>query len=305
MIYEYAVDPILLVKKETCSNIANSFGPEKGRLISSFPEEWGQLVKKLIHKTYREPARKHSKERLIKLIKKGAILKQVTNNSWTDRRGWLTNAITENSFRNENSFRPFRAIIADVPKADSDRNIIPGQNADDFYPRWKTECQITVPRKANKMAEAIQPLLELSSEIVFVDRFFSPNSIWFRKVLECFLEIVKTRHSSIPVTRIIYHFSLQRKKTDEKQFKEDATKKLAPIIPKGINLIFMETKDGDFHDRYVLTDIGSVDMGIGLQEYEPNSDSEKSVCIKNIGLARDKFNDFTPEEIFHQVQGEK
>lgn len=305
MIYEYAVQPILLVKKETCSNIANSFGPEKGRLISSFPEEWGQDVKKLIHKTYREPARKQSKERLFKLIKKGAILKQVTNNSWTDKRGWLTNAITENSFRNENSFRPFRAIIADVDEADLDRNIIPGQNADDLYDCWKTECEITVPRNAKDMGEAIKPLLELSREIVFVDRFFTPNCIWFRNVLEYFLNVIKNRHSSIPVTRIIYHFSLQRKKTDEKQFKEAATSKLAPIIPKGIQLIFMETADGIFHDRYVLTDIGSVDMGIGLREYEPNTDSAKRVCIKNIGLARDKLDYFTPNEIFHQIQGEK
>ena len=54
----------------------------------------------------------------------------------------------------------------------------------------------------------------------------------------------------------------------------------------------METADGIFHDRYVLTDIGSVDMGIGLQEYEPNSDSEKGVGVRNIGRAGDKFNDF-------------
>jgi hypothetical protein len=297
MIYEYAVEPILMTEKGTSSNIVNSFGPDKGRLISDFPEGWYEEVRSLIRKAKKPMANKASINRLNRLGEQGAIIKRALQKPWA-KRSWLINAETQNSLR------PFRAIVANIEEADLDRNIIPGKTADDSYDCWRVERVITVPRNAKNMGEAIRPLLELSSEIVFVDRYFNPNGIWFRNVLEYFLEIVKNRQSGILVKRIIYHFSLQDN-TDKNKFKEDATKKLEQLIPENINLIFQETADGIFHDRLVLTNIGSVALGIGLQEYEPNSNSDKKINIINIGLAKDKFAEFTSKEIFHQVQGKK
>jgi hypothetical protein len=299
MIFEYAVEPILMTQKGTSSNIVNSFGPDKGRLISDFPEGWYDEVRSLIRKTKKPMANKASINRLNRLCEQGTVIKRVPQKPWA-KRSWLTNAETENSLR------PFQAILADVEDANLNKNIIPGQSADECYDCMKVKRAITVSRNKEDMGKTIKPLLELSREIVFVDRYFNPKTQSFLDVLEHFLEIVSNRQSDIPLVRVIYHFSFQERMfLDEEEFKEIATEKLEPIIPKHINLIFQESPDGSFHERLVLTNIGSVDMGIGLQEYVSGTNSTEKSEIKNIGLAKDMFYEFTSKEIFHQVQGKK
>ena len=96
MIYEYAVEPILMTQKGTSSNIVNSFGPDKGRLISDFPEGWYEEVRKLIRKTKKPMANKASINRLNRLAEQRAFIKRVPQKPWAER-SWLTNAEIENS----------------------------------------------------------------------------------------------------------------------------------------------------------------------------------------------------------------
>jgi hypothetical protein len=313
MIYEYAVDPILMTKKDTASILDNSIGPSQGRLISNFPNNWCDLAAGLIAKYAKNQTEK--RERLIELRRfkeEGTIFDRQIETEYIKSEfdgGWLKNA------RNENKKKPFRAIYSDLDKSISEENILE-KYVNRSSERWNIPDSQEVERKAKEIGAFIKPLLELSSEIWFIDHYFNPSEIRFRNILEEFLSIINNRKNKIPLKRVVYRTS---NRLGDKTFKDEADKKLPKIIPNGITLQFQRAPEKSFHRRSVITNICTVCIDYGLDEYEEglvDDDSwgkvrdrkeieAKKTQIYNVGREKAKLVNFASEEIFHQVQGEK
>jgi hypothetical protein len=107
------------------------------------------------------------------------------------------------------------------------------------------------------------------TEMHLVDPHFNPEKARFRRVLEALLEVVAESNASLRVVRvhcIAANLGLA--------FFEQEAAKMAGSLPNGVTIAFSRWKEKQqggekLHNRYVLTNIGGVSLGVGLDEGEP------------------------------------
>lgn len=263
MIYEYALEPELVATwtdRTVCAFVKQSFEFGTGRVVSQYPKSW----KKLVWSAY-SGADDFAKKRLEVLL--GHLSEQPVRrrNYWWQPglSGWIENA------EREHGRCPFHAIVA----GDNPKNLVHVLTADDLYSdsneRWIVSRGLTVPRNAAKIADAVAPLLRCSTELIFVDPHFGPERGRYRRQFEAFLErMVRHRPSGIP-KRIEVHTAADNTGTEE-FFQEECDRKLRRCIPKQTPVLFRrlrQKQDGEkLHNRYILTDLGGVTFGTGLDE---------------------------------------
>jgi hypothetical protein len=106
-------------------------------------------------------------------------------------------------------------------------------------------------------------MVENCDELHLVDPHFGPEMAKWRRVLERILALVAARRSGLP-SKICLHCR-HKAKLD---FFENEASAMAQRIPAGVTLSFKrwaERPGGEkFHNRYLLTDIGGVILGVGL-----------------------------------------
>jgi len=211
--------------------------------------------------------RKRIEEALARMDQR--ILGRVSD--WDPALGWLSNAEAEHKRR------PFHAIVA---RANPNRNsaVLEVDDIDETNPLWKCRTEITVPRVARDMADAVGSLLRIGREIVFVDPYFSPDKPRYRNSLREFLCIVLADRIQVQPTRIEVHTS-DRLGAD--WFADECKRLLPPLIPRGLSVRFVQWRQRQsgekLHNRYILTDIGGVSFHSGLDEGEPGETDEISL----------------------------
>ena len=126
-----------------------------------------------------------------------------------------------------------------------------------------------VKRNAVEMAEVVAPMLECSSIVIFVDPHFGPEPLRYRRPFEAFLEqMVRHRPGEMP-KRIEVQTAAEYTGTEE-FFRGECKRRLRRCVPEGIQVLVRRLKqkqDGEkLHNRYILTDLGGVAFGTGLDE---------------------------------------
>lgn len=171
---------------------------------------------------------------------------------------WLENA------EREHGRREFRAIVA----ARNPRRHPAVVLADDLgAPKaksWVCETGATPSRSPAAIAAVLSAMLVNCKAVHLVDPHFGPDNARHRKMLEALLDVIATHGLQPDVIRV--HCC----KSPELGYFEAESAKMAARIPAGISIDFVRWQQrvgGEkLHNRYVLTDLGGVALGTGLDE---------------------------------------
>ena len=263
MVHEYAVDPILCTNWRDLRFLVSSFGREEGRLISDVPRrEWKRLSFDWINKSNPKPVMKKRLKLFVrKLIQKALYIRNETVNSNSE---WLANAIATHNIW------PFRAILTDTYSG-NEPFILCNDLDLTTHDCWCVSTSVTVEREVNNMIDAIKPLLEISRELMLIDRnfrFVDDNSspiMRYKSVLIEILKKVSGKEYGPQVNKITYHVG--DKSFSKEELNRQCDLYIRDSLPKGMRLEFIIWPWDKLHDRFVLTEIGGVDFGQGLDEW--------------------------------------
>lgn len=262
MIHVYALEPQLVAswgKREEFRFIHDKFGLGTPRAMLELPafSKWKRAV-------YAEAQKLNlSDEEMVRLAELFRILGEHKLrrpcSTYDGLRSWLENAETEHDRKR------FAAILA-TANPRSHQSVLLGTQLDSREKRWSCSGGASPERTPEAIAEALEAMLINCRVLHLIDPHFGPENARHRKVLESILTILAT-HSTIPdVVRV--HCAEKSDRT----FFESESVKMAARLPSGINVEFVRWRQrtgGDvLHNRYVLTDLGGVMLGVGLDTGE-------------------------------------
>jgi len=261
MIHEYALEPELVatwVDRQAGRYFIDKFGLGRPRIVSRYPKRWKKLVWDAV-KSDNDIERTRMVELLARLSEPKV---QRQDARWNPMAGWLDNAM------DEHDRVPFHAILAQGNPHEHDRVLV-ANDLDDTLPFWRGLQGQSVSRSATALAEAVAPMLRNAAEVLFVDPHFGPENRRHREPLREFLrELIGARPGALP-SRVEVHCSADRGAT-ESFFREECERRLPSIVPRGlrVELVRLSQRDGGerLHNRYILTDLGGVTFGVGLDE---------------------------------------
>ena len=268
MIHEYALEPELVATwtdPSICRSFKENFGLGQGRVVSQYPEHWKHLVRDASRGNNDLAQNDLAQKRLVELLVH--LSEQMVRRSdaqWDGKsKSWLENAECEHKRR------PFHAILARTNPKSLAHVLTECEIGDSAL--WKVEHGRPVKRNAVEMAEVVAPMLECSSDVIFVDPYFRPGRQRWRRPFKAFLErMVRQRPGEMP-TRIEVHTSDKVKDTEVKKFfRGECDAKLHKCVPEEMKVLVrrLRQKPGGerLHNRYILTDLGGVIFGTGLDE---------------------------------------
>ncbi|WP_141326330.1 hypothetical protein [Myxococcus sp. AB025B] len=168
---------------------------------------------------------------------------------------WLENA------EREWARRPFAGIVASQNPRNHEGVLVPDQLGAGSS-RWARESGASPSRTPNDLALALSAMVTNCRQLHLVDPHFGPENARHRMVLEALMGVIADNGLTLDVVRM--HCS--EKSTME--FFEQEAAKMAPRLPSGVSVEFVRWRQkagGDkLHNRYVLTDVGGVSLGVGL-----------------------------------------
>lgn len=301
MIHEYALEPELVASWHDPLKFrffVEQFGFGTGRVVSRYPKKWRNLVWDAFNTTSGNTASPVARTRMTKL------LKQLTKPEvkrlervWDEARDWLANA------EMEHERRPFHAILAhDNPRAYA--NVMREADIlDDTAADWDAPHTRVVERTAEEMATCVAPMVRCATKILFVDPHFRATEERFRKPLSAFLRIVDARASEITLE---LHTADRADKPSWTEFRRECEDKLPPVLPAGMPLSVYRWKEREggekLHNRYILTDIGGVQFGAGLDEGEPGTTDD--IARLSADTFRKRFEDYAGPNFAFDRDGE-
>jgi len=263
MIYEYAVNPSLCADWRDLKDLIIAFGREEGRLISDVPKkQWERSAAEAINRSNPKPVEKKRLKTFLKKLSAKALY--VRNHTIDDKSEWIDNAIATHRIW------PFRAIITDEYTGCEECVLENGLSllTHDY---WQAAPSVTVIRKAPNMVDIIRPIIENARQIVLVDRNFrlvDPSghpAIRYKSVLLEFLNAIANKQHGPSINTVFYHVG--DKYISSAELQRQCELYLKKEIPAMITLKFVIWPWDELHDRYLLTDIGGLDFGQGLDEW--------------------------------------
>jgi hypothetical protein len=195
-------------------------------------------------------------EELFKLFSQHRCRRQ--DSLYDDVLGWLENA------EREHDRQAFRAIVASENPRRRSEVVIANDIGSSKARLWACEAGSTPPRTPEGVAEALSAMLGNCKALHLVDPYFHPETARHRKMLEAILEVVVAHGLQPDVIRV--HCGMKA----GPDFFEPEAAKMAARLPAGVSVEFRRWKQragGEkLHNRYVLTDLGGVALGTGLDE---------------------------------------
>jgi hypothetical protein len=121
------------------------------------------------------------------------------------------------------------------------------------------------------MTRAVETMLRVARTIIFVDPYFGAEHLRYRKPFSSLLQAVLKDRPAGPPQRIEIHASVNTG-SSWGFFESECKKRLPGCVPPGVRLIvrrLSQMPNGENpHNRYILTDVGGVIFGHGLDEGE-------------------------------------
>jgi len=298
---EYGIDPEAINTYETFFQVIPHFGSRHFRYIRRYPKKWSSMVKRAVD-NIAPRAKARIIEKLIQIDKElvDCLSDHNGNPTYNGTISWFDNA---NSFH---SIQPFDGIITsttngcsyvcDIYSLDIDTNPI-------FKPPYR------VRRTADEMASIAKQLLQHAREIHFVDPHFEKLNQRHFRPLKKFLETIFARIGNTPISKIIYHTGNLIQ--DDAGIKAAFDKRIIPILPAGASVSFVRWPYDQMHNRFILTDIGGIGFGIGLDDDDLGSNPNHFDDVYPISLDTCLEKDCggicfmnNTQPVFHSVTGQ-
>jgi hypothetical protein len=177
---------------------------------------------------------------------------------------WLENA------QHEHDRLPFRAILARANPT-AHLGTLLADEVDASAPGWTAPRTLTPGRSATEMVSGFQWMLRIAREVIFVDPYFRPGEMRCRRPLEAFLGAIAQNRPVNPPSRIEVHTSLSYERAASfSHFRSECERILPRCVPEHMQvsvLVLSQRVGGErLHNRYILTDIGGLTFGIGLDD---------------------------------------
>ncbi|MBU5614461.1 hypothetical protein [Geomonas azotofigens] len=296
MFFEYALEPELVAQwcdRTSFAAFMQRFGIDARRIVSRFPKRWERSVEDAFLQKYPSPsfAQKQRKTQIISYLTKRMVRRGSTN--FKNDISWLENAEVEHTHR------PFGGIVA---SSNPRRNnaVVVVCSADDILEKFDQLPQGTreVARTANEMSSALAPLLRCCEVAVFVDPHFDAVQR-FLAPFRLFMDELVVNRVSISSPQIQLHVAVVNQLNpalelhQANQVLARLGKALPMLIPRGHDVrivVWKEKLRGQkLHNRYLLTDIGSVSLGTGLDCNDesfnqdiPQAQTDDIFCLSEI-----------------------
>jgi hypothetical protein len=258
VIYAFAIEPQLAAswgRREEFRFIHDKFGLGTPRVLLELPKfsKWKKAVYEAATEIALSPEDVKRIEELFRLF--GEHRHRRADAMYDGLLTWLENA------EREYARKPFAGILA----TENPRNCEAVLLADQLSagsPRWAREAGASPERTPEGLALALSAMLTNCRQLHLVDPHFGPENARHRRVLEALMAILGDNGLSLELVRI--HCS--EKSTLE--FFEQEAARMGARLPQGISVEFVRWREkagGDrLHNRYVLTDVGGVLLGVGL-----------------------------------------
>lgn len=268
MHFEYALDPNIVAKARDLRDarfLLRNFGMAAGRIVARFPGRWNRLVFEAFDADPAMRSQDMRRKRVEELVTQLTLIHtKRPGNSWNEEEGWIENAIREHNRE------PFQMVL--VAEKDSNQSNVHSIEEIEADPpeEWEAPHTKEVRKTAPEMASAIASMLRMAKSIWFVDPYFRAQKPEFHLPLKEFLK----HTSAVRKPEIQIHVRLKDDNnplTEEwADIKGQSRKHLPNIIPRGQSITlrcWTEREDGEsLHNRYILTDVGSIVFPYGLAE---------------------------------------
>ena len=259
MLQEYAVDPVAIAADwNTFRYVFDKFGSDKGRLVSRLPAKWDKKVKESAKNAgFPDVKFKSLIERL------NQSKHRVVNFGRTYEAGenWLEN------IRREHAERPFHAIVCTDDTLPC--SLSPDECSDDHD---LVHCPVsrTIPRTADAIADILLPFAWTSRCIDIVDPFFDltsrPERNDYLSPLRQLLGKLVTAREARRVIRV--HHGNRDQNPPPRLNAEWALRCFSDGLRAQVVLEFHAWEElpagEDLHDRFLLTEIGGLQVGAGF-----------------------------------------
>ncbi len=255
---EYGIDPEILSTYESFFTVIPNFGSKHFRFIRRYPKKWSSMVKKAVDNVPVK-AKKRIIEKLIYIDKELVDCLTTHNGSPTfdGNLSWFNNAI------NFHSALPFDGIISNSSSTINCVCDYASFNID-TNPIFDTSSSYRIRRTETDMAEAVKQFLRQAREIHFVDPHFEKLHPRHLRPLKKFLTTIFSRINNVPVSCIYYHTGDSN--LDASRIQSAINREILPLLPIGAHIDFVRWSVTNMHNRFILTDIGGVQFGIGLDD---------------------------------------
>lgn len=273
MFYEYAVDPAILDNIANFRTFCESFKNRPSRLIANLPKKWIQeafsAINQMSHEECSPVMRKTLKENLKKLSKNNVCNNRPVDD-WHRTQDWVDYAMLEHQKH------PFSAIFASSPITSE-----PVYSFSSLFVTspacWDFPSQQHLKRDADEMITAVMPLLCVSKKVWLVDPHFSlqmPSWGRYKALLIKMIEMSGKFNFGKGVTRIDIHTS-DRNGGLQNQLEQ----KVKRLLPMGMAIYCFQWPESQMHDRFIITDIGGISFGHGLDE---NADGKSEEVLATV-----------------------
>ncbi|MYD88353.1 MAG: hypothetical protein F4Y14_20625 [Acidobacteria bacterium] len=211
-----------------------------------------------------------------------------TNTVANPDQSWLNNT-TE-----EHQRVPFHAILARRNTA-GHAGVLVADDLDDRTPLWTASRGVTISRTATAIAGAVGNIMRIATEITFIDPYFAPHHPRFRNVLEaCLTACFRGRVGDPPQIRIL---SSDKNGADPTFFHSECRRHLPGVIPAELTVTVRRLKeraDGErLHNRYILTEIGGVSFGVGLDEAQAPSSATDDLHVLDRSQYEERWRQYS------------
>ena len=300
MLNIFAIDPEICRNPEWFRYCTEHCHPSQGRMIADLPPgSWSLKVREIIQKllqdqifSSKEGARQ--KRRLARVIgKTGNPGRQLVDRPGTDwdylEPSWITNT------ENEHERKPFSLIVSPFyEEEEEDKLKYHPAELDITVKAWHTDSGMSITRSPGKFVDAILPMLQVASEIHFLDRYFTgaPDRSYIGHY-ERIIRNLASNCDSFPSPLTIHccpdseHLDLDHFKNELKKLK----KRYESLIPigKSVTVFLWQIKKTikdkglggahPFHNRYVLTDHWGVIVGAGTNSANKETDARDDLAF--------------------------
>ena len=269
MLCEYAIEPELVVTwldRKIGRYFLDALGLGSPRIMSRYPRKhWKELIWTAWEKSSNE--NQLDRKRLEEIVKKlSDVMVKRQDAIWNPDRVWLENAVEEHQRIS------FHAILARDNSIGHSR-ILVAEELNEQTPLWAIPRGVSVQRTAEAIAGAVRDMLRAATNIVFIDPYFAPQKRRYRTVLAACLRACLDQRVArgCPNVRIVTSDDSDRNGTPDFFFFEKACRRYLPgILPFGMTVTICRVRErpgGEkLHNRYILTELGGVSFGAGLDE---------------------------------------
>lgn len=275
MVREFAVEPELFASKSVAQRILDEFGVHRGRLIAQYPKNWLGLALASCRSCSKPAERKYLEDRIIQSRRPKLARRKRKMPNEHSHLVWLASA---EKFNDE--VERFHAIVA-TGNPRSHQDVLVESDLDEDNPRWAVDTGVPVPRRAAEMANLLLPLVRNARDLVIVDPYFAPESRNHQETLWELLGAARVYMENL--LRVELHLNYEDSVRDKQNydFRDVCLEKQKYFVPAGTRLScfrWHERSTGEeLHDRYVLTDLGGVQIGAGLGEKKTGATTRMSL----------------------------